>query len=636
MSASAAGKAPGPATFRELGLGEPLLKALAEVGYESPSPIQSATIPALLTGADLLGQAQTGTGKTAAFALPALERIDLAGREPQVLVLVPTRELALQVAEAFQRYASHLKGFHVLPIYGGQSYQPQLNALKRGVHVVVGTPGRVSDHLERGTLKLGAIKLLVLDEADEMLRMGFLEAVEAILDKTPPNRQAALFSATLPAPIRRIAQKHLRSPVEVTIQSTTATAANVRQRYWLVSGLHKLDALTRILETEPFDGMLVFTRTKQATVELAEKLEARGFSAAPLNGDIPQPQRERTIARLKSGDVDIVVATDVAARGLDVERVGHVVNYDAPYDPESYVHRVGRTGRAGRKGEAILFIAPRERNLLRGIERAMRQQIEPMNLPTVDAVNARRIDKFKSRIIEAAATEESKRYRPILEQLEAETDLAPIDIAAALASLAQSSTPLLLAGAADAPRRDAPRPDAARYEAPRSEAPRRDAPRPNKEPRVETPGADAPAADTRRMDAPRADAPAPSDAPRPPRRRDRDEAGGRPARTETFRIEVGSVHEIKAGNIVGAIANEAGLDGVYIGRVDIREDHSFVDLPEGMPREIFKTLKKTRLAGRELRITKVQRRDEGRPPAAAKHTARSADRGPTKHRAAKH
>jgi ATP-dependent RNA helicase DeaD len=644
MSASAAGKASGSATFRELGLGEPLLEALAEVGYESPSPIQSATIPALLTGADLLGQAQTGTGKTAAFALPALERIDLSGREPQVLVLVPTRELALQVAEAFQRYASHLKGFHVLPIYGGQSYQPQLNALKRGVHVVVGTPGRVSDHLERGTLKLSAIKLLVLDEADEMLRMGFLEAVEAILEKTPPNRQAALFSATLPAPIRRIAQKHLRSPVEITIQSTTATAANVRQRYWLVSGLHKLDALTRILETEPFDGMLVFTRTKQATVELAEKLEARGFSAAPLNGDIPQPQRERTIARLKAGDVDIVVATDVAARGLDVDRVGHVVNYDAPYDPESYVHRVGRTGRAGRKGEAILFIAPRERNLLRGIERAMRQQIEPMNLPTVDAVNARRIDKFKSRILEAAASEEAKRYRPILEQLEAETDLAPIDIAAALASLAQSSTPLLLAGAASAPgaagppavprpaapRRDAPRPAAARFEAPRQDAPRADAPR------LAARGVEAARTEVSGVAASRAEATAPSDAPRPARRRDRDEAGGRPARTETFRIEVGSVHEIKAGNIVGAIANEAGLDGVYIGRVDIREDHSFVDLPEGMPREIFKTLKKTRLAGRELRITKVQRRDEGRPPAAAKHAARGADRGPTKHRAAKH
>ncbi len=637
MSASATGDVPGPVAFRDLGLGEPLLRALAEVGYESPSPIQSATIPALLSGADLLGQAQTGTGKTAAFALPALERIDLSGREPQVLVLVPTRELALQVAEAFQRYASHLKGFHVLPIYGGQSYQPQLNALKRGVHVVVGTPGRISDHLERGTLKLDSIKMLVLDEADEMLRMGFLEAVEAILQKTPPNRQAALFSATLPAPIRRIAQKHLRSPVEITIQSKTATAANVRQRYWLVSGLHKLDALTRILETEPFDGMLVFTRTKQATVELAEKLEARGFSAAPLNGDIPQPQRERTIARLKAGDVDIVVATDVAARGIDVERVGHVVNYDAPYDPESYVHRVGRTGRAGRKGEAILFIAPRERNLLRGIERAMRQQIEPMNLPTVDAVNARRIDKFKARIIEAAANEESKRYRPILEQLEAETDLAPIDIAAALASLAQSSTPLLLGGAADS-RRDAPRPDAARQEAPRRDAPRadaphRDAPRP-KAPRADPPRADAPDAHTARDDAPGAAAAARADAPRPPRRRD--EPGGRPARTETFRIEVGSVHEIKAGNIVGAIANEAGLDGVYIGRVDIREDHSFVDLPEGMPREIFKTLKKTRLAGRELRITKVQRRDEGRPPTAAKHPARSADRGPPKHRAAKH
>ena len=628
MTASEAGKAPGPATFRDLGLGEPLLKALAEVGYESPSPIQSATIPVLLSGSDLLGQAQTGTGKTAAFALPALERLDLSGREPQVLVLVPTRELALQVAEAFQRYASHLKGFHVLPIYGGQSYQPQLNALRRGVHVVVGTPGRISDHLERGTLTLAAIKLLVLDEADEMLRMGFLEAVEAILLKTPPNRQAALFSATLPAPIRRIAQKHLRSPVEVTIQSKAGTAPNVRQRYWLVSGLHKLDALTRILETEPFDGMLVFTRTKQATVELAEKLEARGFSAAPLNGDIPQPQRERTVARLKAGDVDIVVATDVAARGLDVDRVGHVVNYDAPYDPESYVHRVGRTGRAGRKGEAILFIAPRERNLLRGIEHATRQRIEPMNLPTVDAVNSRRIAKFKARIIEAAAQEESKRYRPILEQLEAETDLAPIDIAAALASLAQSSTPLLLGGATEAGRPEARRPELQPPDAPRADAPRPDA-----------------RSNSRRPDLPRSDAPR-ADAPRPERSRPdteprtgqgRDESPRRAGRTETFRIEVGSVHEIKAGNIVGAIANEAGLDGAYIGRVDIRDDHSFVDLPEGMPREIFKTLKKTRLAGRELRITKVRRPEEGRPPPAkAIQAARSADRGAPKHRAAKH
>jgi ATP-dependent RNA helicase DeaD len=563
MTASPTGEASGPAAFRDLGLGAPLVRALAEVGYESPSPIQAVTIPVLLKGSDLLGQAQTGTGKTAAFALPALERLDLSLREPQVLVLVPTRELALQVAEAFQRYASHLKGFHVLPIYGGQSYQPQLNALRRGVHVVVGTPGRLSDHLDKGTLDLSSVKLVVLDEADEMLRMGFIDAVEAILLKMPPERQTALFSATLPAQIRRIAAKHMRSPAELTIQSKTGTAANVRQRYWLVSGLHKLDALTRILETETFEGMLVFTRTKQATVELAEKLEARGFSAAPLNGDIPQAQRERTIARLRSGDVDIVVATDVAARGLDVERVGHVVNYDAPYDPESYVHRVGRTGRAGRKGEAILFIAPRERNLLRGIERATRQQIEPMNLPTADAVNARRIEKFKAQIVQAAALEETKRYRPILEQLEAETGLAPIDLAAALATLVQSSTQLLPAQADDLPR-------------------------PPVEPRREPP-----------REAGSRDA-------RPPR-----DTG--PRRTaagpmETFRIEVGSLHDIKPGNIVGAIANEAGLDGAYIGRIDIREDHSFVDLPEGMPREIFKTLKQTRLAGRELRITRVERR----------------------------
>ncbi|HTV96834.1 MAG TPA: DEAD/DEAH box helicase [Steroidobacteraceae bacterium] len=444
MSAVHASDAPEVATFRDLGLSEPVLRALADVGYESPSPIQAATIPVLLSGADMLGQAQTGTGKTAAFALPALSRLDLGGRDPQVLVLVPTRELALQVAEAFQRYAAHLGGFHVLPIYGGQSYQPQLNALRRGVHVVVGTPGRIIDHMNRGTLRLAALSLLVLDEADEMLQMGFVEAVESILGGTPPGRQVALFSATLPAPIRRMAQRHLRAPVEVTIRSKTGSAGSTRQRYWLVSGLHKLDALTRILEAESFDGMLVFTRTKQSTVELAGKLEARGFSAAPLNGDIAQAQRERTIARLKCGEIDIVVATDVAARGLDVERVGHVVNYDAPYDAESYVHRIGRTGRAGRKGEAILFIAPRERSLLRAIERATRQTIEPMNLPTVDAVNALRIAKFKLRISETVARGKASEFRPILEELESETGLPLIDIAAALASLGQGEAPLLI------------------------------------------------------------------------------------------------------------------------------------------------------------------------------------------------
>src|SRR5271170_2417137 len=446
MSAVPADAIENTASFGDLGLSEPVLRALADVGYESPSPIQAQTIPVLLSGKDMLGQAQTGTGKTAAFALPALTKIDLEKRDPQVLVLVPTRELALQVSEAFLRYAAHMKGFHVLPIYGGQSYQPQLNALRRGVHVVVGTPGRVIDHMNRGTLKLMGLTLLVLDEADEMLRMGFIDAVESILEQTPPQRQVALFSATIPAPIRRIAAKHLHSPVEVTIKSKTSTATNIRQRYWMVSGVHKLDALTRILEAEPFDGMLVFTRTKQSTVELAEKLEARGFSAAPLNGDIPQPQRERTVARLKSGQLDILVATDVAARGLDVERIGHVVNYDVPYDSESYVHRIGRTGRAGRKGEAILFIAPRERNMLRVIERATRQVIEPMNLPTVDAVNELRIAKFKLRVSETVAKGQAHAFRPVLEQLEAETGLPLLDIAAALASMSQGTTPLLLAG----------------------------------------------------------------------------------------------------------------------------------------------------------------------------------------------
>jgi ATP-dependent RNA helicase DeaD len=590
MSAVPASETPSPAGFRDLALCEPVLRALADIGYESPSPIQAATIPVLLSGADMLGQAQTGTGKTAAFALPALSRIDLAGRDPQVLVLVPTRELALQVAEAFQRYAAHLKGFHVLPIYGGQGYQPQLNALKRGVHVVVGTPGRVIDHMNRGTLELSGITLLVLDEADEMLQMGFVDAVESILEQTPPTRQVALFSATLPPAIRRIAQKHLRAPVEVIINNKTSTSIGTRQRYWLVSGLHKLDALTRILETESFDGMLVFTRTKQATLELAEKLEARGFSTAPLNGDIPQQQRERTVARLKSGDIDIVVATDVAARGLDVDRIGLVVNYDAPYDAESYVHRIGRTGRAGRSGEAILFIAPRERGLLRAIERATRQTIEPMNLPTVDAVNALRIAKFKLRVSQTVANGGATAFRPILEQLEAETGLPLIDIAAALASLGQGETPLLLSGppgGASPEHRQAGGTSLQRAardgDAPHSAAPRT-------VPGNEVPGAAAP-----RRKAPLER----SGDGRPPR------TSGAPERMETFRVEVGSVHGIKPGNIVGAIANEAGIDGARIGRVDIREEHTFIGLPGGMPAQILKHLQRVKVAGRELKISKI-------------------------------
>lgn len=614
MSAVPADPSLSSASFRDLALSEPVLRALTDVGYESPSPIQAATIPVLLSGVDMLGQAQTGTGKTAAFALPALTKIDLSRHEPQVLVLVPTRELALQVAEAFQRYAAHLKGFHVLPIYGGQSYQPQLNALRRGVHVVVGTPGRVIDHMNRGTLKLTGLTLLVLDEADEMLRMGFVDAVESILEQTPPQRQVALFSATIPAPIRRIAQKHLHSPVEVTIKSKTTTAANIRQRYWVVSGMHKLDALTRILEAEIFDGMLVFTRTKQSTVELAEKLEARGFAAAPLNGDIPQPQRERTVARLKSGQIDIVVATDVAARGLDVERIGHVVNYDVPYDTESYVHRIGRTGRAGRKGEAILFIAPRERNMLRAIERATRQVIEPMNLPSVDAVNALRIAKFKQRVTETIAAGEANAFRPVLEQLEAETGLPLIDIAAGLAYLAQGTTPLLLAGKAER-RAEEPAPIEPVHHAPAEDgfrpAERSRAPERAKAPeRARSPD--------RHQTSERSRASEVDDAP--VRKSPSRSAAGL---METFRIEVGSVHGIKPGNIVGAIANEAGIEGVHIGRVDIREDHSFVDLPEGMPKQIFKELQKVRLVGQELRISRVS---EKPPKPVRSPTGRHADR----------
>ncbi len=575
-------------SFLDLNLSEPVIAALTEVGYESPSPIQAATIPVLLKGSDLVGQAQTGTGKTAAFALPILSKIDLQTTAPTALVLVPTRELAIQVAEAFQRYASHIKGFHVLPIYGGQSYTPQLQSLRRGVHVVVATPGRVMDHVKRGTLKLDSIKHLVLDEADEMLRMGFIDDVEWILEQTPPKRQVALFSATMPSAIRRIAQKHLRDPEEVTIKSKTTTATKTRQRYWIVSGMHKLDALTRILEVEDFDAMIVFARTKVSTEELAAKLGARGFAVEPLNGDIVQAQRERTIARLKSGQIDIVVATDVAARGLDVERVSHVVNYDVPYDPESYVHRIGRTGRAGRSGEAILFIAPRERNMLRVIERATRQPIEPMQLPTIADVNQQRVAKFSARITEALAAGEGAAFQSLIAQYEQEHNVPALEIAAALASIAQGKKPLLI----DADERET---------RPREEHPSRErrasserAPREHsgKPPRAERP--------------PRSRPEGKSDEPRLSKR-----SSERHAETgmETFRIEVGEVHGIKPSNIVGAIANEANLDGRHIGRVVIREDHSFVDLPEGMPKEVFKSLQKVRVGGQKLEISRALRTD---------------------------
>jgi ATP-dependent RNA helicase DeaD len=557
-------RAPG---FRELGLSPPLLEALAAVGYETPSPIQAQTIPLLLSGSDLLGQAQTGTGKTAAFALPVLARIDLRQASLQALVLVPTRELAIQVAEAFQRYAAHLKGFHVLPIYGGQSYVPQLKGLKRGAHVVVGTPGRVMDHMRQGALKLDTVRFIVLDEGDEMLQMGFVDAIEWILEQAPPQRQIALFSATLPAAIRRIAHKHMREPAQITIQNRASTRPKIRQRYWLVSGLHKLDALTRVLEAERFEAMLIFVRTKLETTELAERLEARGFNVAALNGDIPQQRRERTIVRLKEGQLDIVVATDVAARGLDVERISHVVNYDIPSDSETYVHRIGRTGRAGRSGEAILFVAPRERNMLRSIERATNQPIEQMQLPSVDEVNGQRIQKFMTSIVNAVQSGEGKAFQPLIEQIEHEQNIPAVEVAAALASLLQGPTPFLLTPKAGSPREDSPR--------------------------------------ERLHDAHEsASRTAANDSGPPRERRPRRPSKGGP-KLETFRIEVGHAHGVQPGNIVGAIANEAGLDGRDIGHIDIRGDHSLVDLPVGMPQATLENLRAVRVRGVDLRISRA-------------------------------
>jgi ATP-dependent RNA helicase DeaD len=588
-----------PLRFADLGLADPVMAAVTEVGYESPSPIQAATIPALLAGRDVLGQAQTGTGKTAAFALPLLSRLDLRAGKPQALVLAPTRELAIQVAEAFQRYANKMPGFHVLPIYGGQSYYPQLQALKRGVHVVVGTPGRVIDHLERGTLDLSELKALVLDEADEMLRMGFIDDVETVLKKVPEQRQVALFSATMPTQIRRIAQTYLRDPAEVTIAAKTTTATNIRQRYWFVSGLHKLDALTRILEAEPFDAMIVFARTKSATEELAEKLQARGLAAAAINGDIAQAQREKTIQQLKEGKLDILVATDVAARGLDVERISHVLNYDIPYDTESYVHRIGRTGRAGRSGDAILFVSPREKNMLRAIERATRQPIEEMQLPSVEAVNDVRVSKFLGRIADTLAAGGAddgglKFYRELIERFEREHDVPAIEVAAVLAKLLQGDTPLLLAPE----RKREPQEFQQRREyAERAERGGDGAKR-----------GDRPARDSRFGDSERA----------PRVKKDMPARSAPEAGMETYRIEVGHMHGVKPGNIVGAIANEADLDSKYIGRIDIHDDHSILDLPEGMPKPLLMHLKKVRVAGQPLRLQRFDEYAAGAKPQGSK------------------
>ncbi|MEW2013022.1 MULTISPECIES: DEAD/DEAH box helicase [Microbacterium] len=548
--------------FDELGLTGPVLAAIKDLGYETPSAIQAATIPVLLGGRDVVGMAQTGTGKTAAFALPIMENLDLTQKTPQALVLAPTRELALQVCEAFESYAARMKGVHVLPVYGGQGYGVQLSALRRGVHIVVGTPGRIMDHLEKGTLDLSALKNLVLDEADEMLKMGFAEDVEQILAQTPAEKQVALFSATMPASIRRLAQQYLRDPEEITVKTKTSTNTNITQRYLIVSYQQKVDALTRILEVEDFDGMIIFVRTKNETETLAEKLRARGFSAAPINGDIPQPQRERSIQQLKDGKLDILVATDVAARGLDVERISHVVNFDIPTDTESYVHRIGRTGRAGRTGDAISFVTPRERYLLAHIERATRQAPTQMQLPTTEDINSTRLARFDDAITAALGeTDRIAGFRDVIAHYVRNHDVPEQDVAAALAVVAQGETPLLL---------DPERDELAK----------------------------AVAADAERGT--RKDRPARADGPR--------ERRGKGDFT-TYRIAVGRRQRVEPRQIVGALANEGGLGRDDFGAITIRPDFSLVELPTSMDASVLERLKGTRISGQLIEI----RPDRGRP-----------------------
>ncbi len=529
-------------SFAQLALSPAVFRVIDEVGYETPSPIQVQSIPPLLAGRDLLGQAQTGTGKTAAFSLPLLSRLDPALKVPQILVLTPTRELALQVAEAMQTYARHLPGFHVLPVYGGQNMAQQLRQLQRGVQAVVGTPGRIQDHLRRGTLKLDRLSCVVVDEADEMLKMGFIDEVEQILGHAPPERQTALFSATMPKEVLQVARRHLKDPVEIRIKTKTSTVETISQRFWQVKGLHKLDALTRILEAEEIDAMIIFVRTKIATVELSEKLEARGFSSAALNGDMTQALREKTIERLKNGTLDIVVATDVAARGLDVKRISHVVNYDIPYDTEAYIHRIGRTGRAGREGKAILFVAPRERRMLSAIEQATRQPITAMTLPSRKDIADRRIGLFKEQIAEAMESQDLEFFEELIDSYQDEYDVGLRRIAATLAYLVQKERPL----------------------------------QPEEVP------ADAPLV--------------PQVAPAP-------RSGAGQAGLQRYRIEVGRNHGVEPRHIVGAISNEANISSRDIGAIKLFNEFSLVDLPEDLPPEIFRHLKTVWVCGQQLQLS---------------------------------
>jgi ATP-dependent RNA helicase DeaD len=540
-------------SFNSFGLSESILKVLENIGYETPSPIQEKCITHLLEGNDIIGQAQTGTGKTAAFALPLLDKIDTKNNNVQLLILAPTRELAIQVSEAVQTYARGMKGFHVLPIYGGQSYDVQLRPLKRGVHAVVGTPGRVMDHIKRGTLKLDNLSSFVLDEADEMLKMGFIDDIKWIMERIPAKRQIALFSATMPTAIKKVAENFLNNPIIVKIKNKTETATNITQKYWLVGGVHKLDALTRILEVTSFDAMIVFVRTKTLTIELAEKLSARGFSAEAINGDIQQGQRERIINGFKKGKSDILIATDVAARGLDVDRISHVVNYDIPQDAESYVHRIGRTGRAGRYGEAILFVSQRERRMLKTIERVTRQVIEPIELPSAKVINEQRIESFKQKITETLSNQDLSIFEKLVkdyQETNKETD--PIKVAAALALIAQGKEPLLLSEKDTSINTET-------YK--------------TKEKSVQIKAESL------------------SAYPHIPMRR--------------YRVDVGNENNVKPGNILGAIANEAEIDSEYIGSIQIFDNFSTIDLPDEMPKDVFEILQKTVVCNKKLNIAEL-------------------------------
>jgi ATP-dependent RNA helicase DeaD len=547
-------------TFQDLGLSEPLLRALTEIGYEAPTPIQEKTIPPLLAGRDLIGQAQTGTGKTAAFAIPILEKIDPSVPEVQALVLAPTRELAIQVAEAIHSYSKHRGRVGVLPVYGGQPIQLQLKRLDRGVHVVVGTPGRIMDHLRRGSLRLDAIRLVVLDEADEMLRMGFIEDVEWILSQAPEGRQTALFSATLPREVRRIAERHLRDPVSIEIERRTLTVPATDQRYLNVSPQQKLDALARILETEPTDAVLIFTRTKTGAAELTERLQGRGYAAEAMHGDMNQVQRESVIRRLRSGQLEIVVATDVAARGLDVERISHVVNFDIPNDVEAYVHRIGRTGRAGRSGVAVLFVSPRERRMMMEIERYTGARLAPMKMPTQADVAARRIALFKDSIRQSVEEGDLDLYLTLVEEL-VEEGLELSEIAAGAARLARGDKPLEV--------EVEPEPDGV--------------------------------------------------------------AQAEDGMVRLF-VDAGSRAGVRPGDIVGAIANEAGVPGKAIGSIDIYDHFTFVEIPTQFRDQVLERMARATLRGRPVgvRVAEGGRRPEA--PRRDRRNDRDRPRGPYRDR----